>query len=339
MNPFWILRHHASSSIRSLHFSHHLLAVGDDGGMVSFVDLHSLRPVFKWTAHKESILTVLVIAKNQVVTHGRDNELKLWRLPNIPPSLGASSSTATEATTPELVRTIGVNALNFSRCSYNPSSGKIAVPNALDAAYIDILDLITGIRTHEAIGRPDIRPSAGNRLPIVMSLHLFEQEVIAGYEDGNVKKWNLDGHLLWEAKCHSESVMSIAIHKQGNFGISVGADDRIAHFDCNSGKTKLAQMKKSGKASTAIAPDGKSFAVGGWDGSIHIYSTSGMTELGQLSYHRDTVECLAFAHAITLGQEDASSSDEDQDDDDAKPTELILAAGGRDGKISLWKYD
>lgn len=267
MNPYWILRHHASSAIRSLHFSHHLLAVGDDGGMVSLVDLHSLRPVLKWSAHKDSILTVLIIGQNQVVTHGRDNELKLWRLPTTPPSLGASSSTATETTTPQLVRSIGVNALNFSPCSYNSSSGKIAVPNALDPAYIDILDLVTGIRTREAIGRPDIKPSPGNRLPIVMSLHLFHQEVFAAYEHGQLKKWSLEGDLLWEAKCHSESVMSFAIHKQGNFGISVGADDRIAHFHSDSGKTKLAQTKTPGKASTAIAPDGKSFAVGGWDGS------------------------------------------------------------------------
>ncbi|SPO24763.1 uncharacterized protein UTRI_01736_B [Ustilago trichophora] len=336
MNPYWILRHHASSSIRSLHFSHHLLAVGDDGGTVSLVDLRSLRPVSKWTAHKDSILTVLVIAQNQVVTHGRDNELKLWHLPNIPPSLGVGNS-ATETATPDLVRSIGVNALNFSRCSYNSSSGKIAVPNALDAAYIDILDLTTGVRSHEAIGRPDIKPSAGNRLPIVMSLHLSDEEVIAGYEDGQIKKWSLEGDLLWQVKCHSESVMNIALHKEDSFGISVGADDRIAHFDLDSGKTKLAQTKTPGKASTAIAPNGKTFAVGGWDGSIRIYSTGDMTELGQLSYHRDTVECLAFAYAKTGDQEDETSSDEDKDDD-AKPAELILAAGGRDGKISLWKY-
>lgn len=108
-----------------------------------------------------------------------------------------------DETKPELVRTIGVNALNFSKCSY--WNGKVAVPNALDAAYIDILDLQTGTREHEAIGRPDIKPSAGTRLPIVMSLHLLDDGVVAGYEDGYLKRWRLDGELVWSTRGHSES--------------------------------------------------------------------------------------------------------------------------------------
>lgn len=61
-----------------------------------------------------------------------------------------------------------------------------------------------------------------------------------------------------------------------------------------------------------------------------------------LSYHRDTVECLAFAH-VRPPREDDDTDDDDHDDaddaqTDATPRELILAAGGRDGKISLWKY-
>lgn len=56
------------------------------------------------------------------------------------------------------------------------------------------------------------------------------------------------------------------------------------------------------------------------------------------------MEALAFANART-GDESAEeeSNDEDQEGQDdasdrARATELILAAGGRDGKISLWKY-
>lgn len=267
MKPYWILRHHGASSIRSLDFAHNLLAAGDDAGNVSLVDLHALRPKWHWPAHTNSILTVLVISRDQVLTHGRDNELKLWHLPPTPPSFGASNGDKTSV--PELVRSIGVNALNFSRCSYNNVTGKVAVPNALDAAYIDILDLFSGIREHEAVGRPDIKPSAGTRLPIVMSLHLISNnEVVAGYEDGRVKKWNLlTRDLVWESRCHSESVMSVSIHPDDQFGLSVGADDRIAHFDLKTGTPKLVQTTTPGKASTAVAPNGETFVVGGWDGS------------------------------------------------------------------------
>lgn len=265
MKPYWILRHHGSSSIRSLHFAHNLLAVGDDAGHVSLVDLQTLRPKYRWAAHSDSVLTVLVVAPDQVVSHARDNTLKLWRLPSKLPQFGAGA--ASETPTPEEVRSIGVNALNFSKCAYH--DGMVAVPNALDAAYIDILGLHTGRRIHEAVGRPDIPPSTRNRLPIVMSLHLLPNAVVAGYEDGHVKSWSLSGDrdLLWQTKCHSESVMSIAIHPRSNIGISVAADDRIARFDLDSGTPHLAQTKTPGKASTALAPDANTFAVGGWDGS------------------------------------------------------------------------
>lgn len=270
MKPYWILRHHGSSSIRSLH--HHprsgLLAVGDDAGHVSLIDLRTLRPVWRWAPHSDSLLTVVIVGEDadHVVTHARDNSLKLWKLPRTPPSMVSSSEA--DSREPELVRTIGVNALNFSKCAIHQRL--VAVPNALDAAYIDVLDLYTGVRLHEAIGRPDIKRAAGDRLPIVMSLHLLSDAAIAGYEDGWIKKWSLStGDLLWQCRGHSESVMSISLcdESEPKFGMSVAADDRIAKFDLDTGSIRLTQTKTPGKASVVIAPAGRTFAVGGWDGS------------------------------------------------------------------------
>lgn len=269
--PYWILRHHGSSSIRSLHHAHGSLAIGDESGKASLVDLTALRPRFVWTAHTDSILTVVVVDSDQVITHARDNSLKLWKLPPAHDSLGTSAligSTSDDdnpsTATPELVRIIGVNALNFAKCSH--LSSLVAVPNALDAAYIDILDLTNGHRTSEAVGRPDIKPSSRNRLPIVMSIHLLSpDELIAGYEDGYVKRWNAR-ELVWASRCHSESVMSVSISDRG-FGVSVGADDRIARFDLITGDVQLSQTRTAGKSSVEIAPDGETFVVGAWDGS------------------------------------------------------------------------
>ncbi|TKY86737.1 hypothetical protein EX895_004377 [Sporisorium graminicola] len=354
--PFWILRHHGSSSIRSLHHAHHLLAVGDDAGTVSLVDLVTLRPKFAWTAHTDSVLTVQVVDAGQVITHARDNTLKLWQLPSSSQYIGTVTTTKLANTgrgrdsasasagsggdaappAPHLVRTIGVNALNFAKFSH--LGNHLAVPNALDAAYIDILDLHTGHRLHEAIGRPDIASTpAGKRLPIVMSLHLLPDEtLIAGYEDGYVKRWSLrDGALMWQARCHSESVMSVSI--AAAFGLSVAADDRIARFELRTGATQLTQARTPGNACISISPDEKSFAVGAWDGSINVYSTSdSLSHLGSLNYHRDTVECLAFAHV--KGSDHVDQDDTSDEEDVPQDAPLILAAGGRDGKVSLWKY-
>ncbi|KAJ1029748.1 hypothetical protein NDA13_002991 [Ustilago tritici] len=352
--PYWIIRHHGSTPIRSLssHPTLNILAAGDDCGQVSLFDLTSFRPRFKWKAHSDSILTVLILSKTSVLTHARDNTLKLWKLPSSSSPLFGTGAGAAEETQPECVRMIAVNALNFSKCSYR--EGLVALPNTLDAAYIDILDLNTGIRTHEAIGKPDISRSA-SRLPIVMSLHLTSNAVIAGYEDGWVKNWSLAGILLWQQRCHSEPLTNLDISERYSFGISVGADDRLARFSLNSQQDKytpdLARTKTTGHASIAIAPNGTTCALAAWDGSIRVYSVENMQieQLRSLQYHRDTVECLAFAYVTMSEDDDDEDEDEEVEEDEekderesgqvtAKKTELILAAGGRDGKISLWKY-
>lgn len=80
---------------------------------------------------------------------------------------------------------------------------------------------------------------------------------------------------------------------------------------------------------------------------IRVFNTEigEMQELGSLDYHRDTVECLTFAYAKTRGIDDDDDEEEEEGEDAVETghlappgTELILAAGGRDGKISLWKY-
>ncbi|SPC66826.1 uncharacterized protein UHOD_02347 [Ustilago sp. UG-2017b] len=350
--PYWIIRHHGSTPIRSLssHPTLNMLAAGDDCGQVSLLDLTSFRPRFKWKAHSDSILTVLVLSKTSVLTHARDNTLKLWKLPSSSsPWLGTGVGRVEERQ-PECVRMIAVNGLNFSKCSYR--EGLVALPNTLDAAYIDILDLNTGIRTHEAIGKADISRSA-SRLPIVMSLHLTSNAVIAGYEDGWVKNWSLSGILLWQQRCHSEPLTSLDISEHHSFGISVAADDRLVRFSLHCQHDKhtpdMARTNTAGHASIVIAPNGKTCALAAWNGSIRVYSVENkqIEQLFSLQYHSDTVECLAFAY-VTTSQDDEDEDEEDEEDEEkderksgqvtAKNTELILAAGGRDGKISLWKY-
>ncbi|UTT94259.1 hypothetical protein NDA17_006203 [Ustilago hordei] len=366
--PYWIIRHHGSTAIRSLssHPSLNMLAAGDDCGLVSLSDLTNFRPRFKWKAHTDSILTVVILSRTCLLTHSRDNTLKLWKLPSSSCSSSwfGSGVRGVEERQPECVRMIAVNGLNFSKCSYR--KGFVALPNTLDAAYIDVIDINTGIRTHEAIGKADISPSAF-RLPIVMSLHLTSNTVIAGYEDGWLKKWTLSGSLLWQKRCHSEPLTCLDISQHLSFGMSVAADDRLVRFSLHSQhdiySPDMTRTNTPGHASIAIAPNGTSCALAAWNGSIRVYSVENtqIEQLSSLHYHTDTVECLAFAYVKIREddddedqQQDQEDEDEDEDEDEededeekderesgqvtAKNTELILAAGGRDGKISLWKY-
>lgn len=131
-----------------------------------------------------------------------------------------------------------------------------------------------------------------------MSLQILDGDVegfyriIAGYEDGLVKSWEIKSDsvaLQWSQRCHSESsklpmpilsfciqsyslgiisaVMSIAVSKNNAFCVSVAADRLLIKYDLNSG-TVLKTMKSnsSGHACVAIREDDELIATGGWDG-------------------------------------------------------------------------
>lgn len=56
---------------------------------------------------------------------------------------------------------------------------------------------------------------------------------------------------------------------------------------------------------------------------IRLYSTKSFKHLGTLEYHKDNCQAIAFARRAE------NSGDK----------ECWLAAGGKDGRISLWKLD
>lgn len=89
-------------------------------------------------------------------------------------------------------------------------------------------------------------------------------------------------------------------------------------------------------------------------GRIRLFSAATFKALGTLSYHRESVQALAFAQpaaAATLLLEGSSGDDSetvelgaesDSDDDDggagdaAAPRDRWLASGGKDRRIALW---
>ncbi|KAI2619159.1 WD40 repeat-like protein [Hypoxylon sp. NC1633] len=131
---------------------------------------------------------------------------------------------------------------------------------------------------------------------------------------------------------------------------------------------KYINTKHSGQQGLRIRSDGKIFATAGWDSKVRIYSTTAMSELAVLKWHG--VGCYAVAFATLTDEQtsdfvkpyvsDAESRgkpEEVEDNGDAvvmtaapKRSQLNvkdrrikmakeahwLAAGCKDGKISLW---
>ncbi|RTE77107.1 hypothetical protein BHE90_008418 [Fusarium euwallaceae] len=125
---------------------------------------------------------------------------------------------------------------------------------------------------------------------------------------------------------------------------------------------KTINTKHSGQQSLSIRSDGKIFATAGWDSKVRVYSAKTMKELAVLKWHQ--VGCYAVAFAdVTISnaakenemQEPNESESQDQSIVSRRTGSLIgtglsvkdqriatarkthwIAAGAKDGKISLW---
>jgi WD40 repeat protein len=122
---------------------------------------------------------------------------------------------------------------------------------------------------------------------------------------------------------------------------------------------KAINTKHSGQQSLDIRSDGRIFATAGWDSKVRVYSTKTMKELAVLKWHQVGCYAVTFADVMISDQteeENSTSNDnkatgssntrtgslirtglsvKEQRIATARKTHWI-AAGAKDGKISLW---
>jgi WD40 repeat protein len=133
------------------------------------------------------------------------------------------------------------------------------------------------------------------------------------------------------------------------------------------GETKTIQTKHSGQQSLTVRSDGKIFATAGWDARIRVYSAKTLKEVAVLKWHKEGCYAVAFAEILVTkstdrggepgeassrvnrGGTELTSKDEEENsvtrkiertvrqrrEDRARETHW-LAAGSKDGKVSLW---
>lgn len=124
---------------------------------------------------------------------------------------------------------------------------------------------------------------------------------------------------------------------------------------------KISQTKHSGQQSLSVRSDGKIFATAGWDGRVRVYSTKTLKELAVLKWHKQGIYGVAFAeirpeetanseNSASVGIESevgfplveqsviprGSSIVRRKREDKARDIHW-LAAGSKDGKVSLWE--
>lgn len=117
---------------------------------------------------------------------------------------------------------------------------------------------------------------------------------------------------------------------------------------------KVTNTKHSGQQSLEVRSDGAIFATAGWDSKIRVYSCKTLKELAVLKWHKDGAYAVSFSD---VGPESNTNVEEGKDDsavqqaDDAIDVSRMtvkdrrvhrvktahwIAAGAKDGKVSLW---
>jgi WD40 repeat protein len=118
---------------------------------------------------------------------------------------------------------------------------------------------------------------------------------------------------------------------------------------------KIVQTKHSGQQGLKIRSDGKIFATAGWDSRVRVYSVQSLKELAVLKWHKEGCYAVAFADIIGSGDNLGKTGGLKSSDEEGAMTTVTggilsvkekrhlrattthrLAAGSKDGKVSLW---
>lgn len=267
-----------------------------------------------------------------------------------------------------------LNFCSFATCSdpstvqtlTSPEKGLlIASPNGLDNGGIDIFQLPRERRISQI--HSDKTVNTGMVMSVALGAGSASDSiwVVCGYEDGQVGVHVHPGALdnrdtAWArlrlVRLHSQPVLSLAVAHSGDFIITSSADAQIVKLPFDFRPTashdespKIVNSKHAGQQGLSIRSDSKIFATAGWDSRVRVYSTKTMKELAVLKWHKEGCYSTAFADISPIGNDATPDHDNTTQTVATSALEVIkrqrtakaqrthwLAAGGKDGKISLW---
>ena len=263
---------------------------------------------------------------------------------------------------PWLLHTLAVNSLNF--CSFAMISEDatrriaaastegilVAVPGVQDG-FINVIELPSEDRVATIPTPKDI--SAG----MIMAIGLYYREgaltILAGYESGHAAIWQRNTTNHWQTtyvqKAHSQPILSLDSSSELTCFFTSSADAIIARHPLpgSLSESKTLQTNHAGQQGLTIRSDESIFATAGWDGRMRVYTTKSMKELAVLKWHKEG--CYAVAFAKISATNASGGGDAEADGSIIKRSQTVseqriakaksthwLAAGSKDGKVSLW---
>lgn len=152
----------------------------------------------------------------------------------------------------------------------------------------------------------------------------------------------------------SVSLLSAALAQQPSTNVPRAA--RREHIKTQA--LKVVDTKHAGQQGLKVRSDGRIFATAGWDSKVRVYSVKSMREVAVLKWHPVGCFAVGFADVTVIDSTDATSSQRGAYDklpvSDTKVVHRVLdlsvkdrrlqqakyahwlAAGSKDGKVSLW---
>ncbi len=249
----------------------------------------------------------------------------------------------------------------------------LAAPNALDSGGIDFFHLPSEIRLSTLRADKDVKTGMVMTLSLFHHSATGELTVVSGYEDGHTmvhirrdprspaEPWSWKKVLV--SQPHSQPLLSLEVSSDGDFFYTSSADAMLAKFAVPSTSLSTAKVvqkpakslntKHAGQQGLTVRSDGRLFATAGWDARIRVYSARTMNELAVLKWHKEGCYAVAFAQihpnhtsevdmnvstastVVSIATGSALGAIRQQRSAKAQSTHW-LAAGGKDGKISLW---
>ncbi|KAK6579696.1 hypothetical protein PZA11_007932 [Diplocarpon coronariae] len=371
--PAYILRGHASQ-IHTTAFirSNSRLVTGDAAGWVVVWSLATKRPVAVWRAHEGVILGASAWGPDKIITHGKDNKLVVWKLsPEDEEPMSKVlpvDNPPTPRRQPWLRHLLHVNTMNFcsfAQCPLEPGDEEllIAVPSTLSSETVDIFHLPSSQRIHTVPSPPSLNGGMVMAVSLLSHPQTRHLLAIAGYESGHtaVSQFaNSTWTTLYTSKAHTQPILSLDVSPARDCYLTSAADAVIAKHplatrtallaaarDRGNMPLKTLQSKHAGQQSIRIRNDGRVFATAGWDARVRVYAVKSMQELAVLKWHREGCYSVAFADVET--GERAAPGGEGREPVEREGTVSVkekrlwraqtahwLAAGSKDGKVSLW---
>lgn len=104
------------------------------------------------------------------------------------------------------------------------------------------------------------------------------------------------------------------------------------------GAQGLRAADKAGMNQVAVRQDARLAATAGWDGTVRIFDLRKQLRLlAALTYHRDGVHTVAFATAPPSPAGQATEGSRAKFGGSTAADPWLLASGGADGRIALWR--